>query len=56
MTHLLRRLAPAFALLLLAFGLAECRRVKPVEAPRAPSTPLRIIYTADTAGALDPCG
>jgi hypothetical protein len=44
-------------LLLLAASLADCRREQRPPGPRqVPSTPLKIIYAADTAGALDPCG
>ncbi len=42
--------------LLLAAFLADCRREAPPGPREAPSTPLKFIFTADTAGALDPCG
>ncbi len=41
-------------LALLAASLADCRRERKPE--EVPSTPLKFIFTADTAGALDPCG
>jgi hypothetical protein len=54
----MRRLAPWLSpliLLLLALFPAACRK----EAPRLAdgrTTPLKFLFTSDTAGALDPCG
>jgi hypothetical protein len=47
-------LSPIF-LLLFALLPAACRKEAPRLAP-GKTTPLKFLFTADTAGALDPCG
>jgi len=54
-THSLPRLALPLILFLLALTGGGCRREAARPVP-GHTTPLKIIYTADTAGALDPCG